>query len=43
MFILSALYKRGSFHAAKVVTITDMCNILAGIFNCVIPIVFGCR
>ena len=34
MFIMSALAKRGPFHAAKVVTFAEMCNTLKGIFNC---------
>ena len=33
MFIISALVKRGPFHAAKVVTFGEMCNTLAGIFK----------
>ena len=32
VFILSALYKRGSFHVAKVKILLIMCNSLAGNF-----------
>ena len=33
MFILSALDKRGSLHAAKVLTFGDMCNTFGGILR----------
>lgn len=33
MFIMSALAKRGPFHAAKVLTFGEMCNTLSGIFS----------
>jgi hypothetical protein len=33
MFILSALDKRGPFHAAKVLTFGEMCNTFTGILR----------
>ena len=38
MFIFSALEKRGSFHAAKVIIFTRICNFLPSLFFSIVAV-----